>query len=224
MHNSTAERGEVARRRRSAVAAVLLLGVALVGCSSSSGAATGTSGSSVSTPGAVSGGPTAGSSETRDTTGGGDPTDSSGTTPEQTSTTAVPTTAAPTTTATPTTTAPTTTLLVITQGGVVIVANASGINGAASQLTDRLTAKGYATVKPTNAAGYEETLDVSKVYFTPDAYPVAYSIAQIMGVQVAPMPTPPPISYATDGLRGANVIVMLGHDLAGQPISGLPDP
>ncbi len=106
----------------------------------------------------------------------------------------------------------------------MLVANASGIDGAAGQLTDRLAAKGYATVKPTNSAGYEESLDVSKVYFTPEAYPVAYSIAKIMGVEVAPMPTPPPISYATDGLRGANVIVMLGHDLAGQPIAGLPDP
>ena len=35
------------------------------------------------------------------------------------------------------------------------------------------------------------------------------------------MPTPPPILNALEGLRGANVIVMLGSDLAGQPVAGL---
>jgi len=40
------------------------------------------------------------------------------------------------------------------------------------------------------------------------------------GVAVAPMPTPPPIANALEGLRGANVIVMLGGDLAGRPLPG----
>jgi hypothetical protein len=78
-------------------------------------------------------------------------------------------------------------------------------------------------VKATNSAGYEGSLDASKVYFSGDAYPVAYSIAQLMGgVTVAPMPTPPPILNALEGLRGANVIVMLGSDLAGKRLPGLP--
>ncbi|MCU1503040.1 MAG: hypothetical protein JWM12_2394 [Ilumatobacteraceae bacterium] len=118
---------------------------------------------------------------------------------------------------------PTTTLPLITQGGVVIVANASGIDGAAAAVSATLGSLGFQTVKATNAAGYEDSLDVSKVYFTPDAYPVAYSIAQLMGgVAVAPMPTPPPIYLALDGLRGANVIVMLGKDRAGRPLPGVP--
>lgn len=143
-----------------------------------------------------------------------------------TTTTSMPTTAATTSTSTTSTTtttvAPTTTILVISEGGVVLVANASNVKGAATQLANRLAAVGYATAKSTNAAGYETSLDVSKVYFAPEAYPVAYSISKIMGIAVAPMPTPPPIQYATDGLRGANVIVMLGKDLAGKPIPGLP--
>jgi hypothetical protein len=146
-----------------------------------------------------------------------------------TATTATPTSAPPTTppasvaSTTGATTLPAgTTVPLTTQGGVIIVANASGIDGAAAVISSALAGLGFQTVKATNAAGYEDSLDVSKVYFTPDAYPVAYSVAQLMGgVVVAPMPTPPPIYLALDGLRGANVIVMLGKDLAGHPLPGV---
>jgi len=105
----------------------------------------------------------------------------------------------------------------------VLVANASGIDGAAASVSGTLASLGFQTVKATNAAGYEDSLDVSKVYFAPEAYGPAYSIAQLMGgVAVAPMPTPPPIVAALEGLRGANVIVMLGKDLAGKPLPGVP--
>jgi len=104
---------------------------------------------------------------------------------------------------------------------VVIVANASGIDGAAAGLTETLGGLGFQTVKATNSAGYESKLDASKVYFAGEGYPSAYSIAQLLGgVAVAPMPTPPPIANALEGLRGANVIVMLGGDLAGKPLPG----
>ncbi len=111
----------------------------------------------------------------------------------------------------------------LVQGGVVIVANASGIDGAASSLGDTLAGLGFQTVRATNAAGYEGKLNTSKVYFSGEGYPSAYSIAQLMGgVAVAPMPTPPPISNALEGLHGANVIVMLGSDLAGEALPGRP--
>ena len=52
---------------------------------------------------------------------------------------------------------------------------------------------------------------------------VAVNDAQLMGgVAVVPMPTPPPINNALEGLRGANVIVMLGSDLAGKALPGAP--
>jgi hypothetical protein len=105
----------------------------------------------------------------------------------------------------------------------VIVANASGVDGAAAAVSSTLGGLGFQMVKATNAAGYEDSLAVSKVYFAPEAYGVAYSIAQLMGgVAVAPMPTPPPIYLALEGLRGANVIVMLGKDLAGHRLPGVP--
>jgi len=105
------------------------------------------------------------------------------------------------------------------------VANASGIDGAAAALTSTLGGLGFQTVKATNAAGYERSLDATKVYFSgADSYPTAYSLAQMLGgVAVAAMPTPPPILNALEGLRGANVIVMLGHDLAGKEPAGAPE-
>ena len=108
---------------------------------------------------------------------------------------------------------------------MVIVANASGIDGAAAALTGTLGGLGFQTVKATNAAGYERSLDATKVYFSgDDAYPTAYSLAQMLGgVTVAAMPTPPPILNALEGMRGANVIVMLGHDLAGKEPAGAPE-
>jgi len=129
-----------------------------------------------------------------------------------------------TSTAPPTTIAPTTTFPLLVQGGVVIVANASGIDGAAASLTGKLAGLGFQTVKATNATAYESKLDASKVYFSGEGYPTAYSIAQLMGgLPVAAMPTPPPIQNAVDGLRGANVIVMLGGDLAGSEPRGAPE-
>jgi hypothetical protein len=116
---------------------------------------------------------------------------------------------------------PPTTFPLLVQGGVVLVANASGIDGAAAGLSTSLADLGFQTVKATNSAGYESKLDVTKVYFTGEGYPAAYSISQLLGgVAVAPMPTPPPILNALEGLRGANVIVMLGGDLAGHPLPG----
>jgi len=119
---------------------------------------------------------------------------------------------------------PPTTFPLLTQGGVVLVANASGVDGAAASLSTSLGGLGFQTVKATNAAAYESKLPTSKVYFDGDAaYPAAYSLAQLLGgLAVAPMPTPPPILNALEGLRGANVIVMLGADLAGKDIPGVP--
>lgn len=151
-------------------------------------------------------------------------TKSGSTTSTSTSSTSTSTSTTSTSSTSTTTTLPptTTTLLLITQGGIVLVANASGIDGAAGSVSGTLAGLGFQTVKATNAAGYEDMLDVSKVYFAPEAYGPAYSIAQLMGgVAVAPMPTPPPIVAALEGLRGANVIVMLGKDLAGKPLPGV---
>ena len=108
----------------------------------------------------------------------------------------------------------------ITEGAVAIVANASGVNGAAARLTDALTARGFHMGNATNTAGIEEKLDVSKVYYMPAGIDVANSIGRLMGgVVVAPMPTPVSIKGGPAALGDATIVVMLGQDFASnQPI------
>jgi hypothetical protein len=141
--------------------------------------------------------------------------------------TAPPTTAAPTTTTTTTTsttlppTTTTTTPPLVVEGAIVLVANASGVDGAASTLAAEFAARGFATKKSVNAAGIEEDLDVSKVYYLPAGEAAARSIALAMGVAAERMPTPAWIVGATAALEDANVLVMLGHDFAGKSIPGI---
>jgi LytR cell envelope-related transcriptional attenuator len=100
---------------------------------------------------------------------------------------------------------------------VVIVANASGVTGAANKLTAELTSAGFHMGKPTNAAGIEEKLDVSKVYFMPAGGDVASSIGRAMGgVVVSQMPVPVWITGGPAALGDATVVVMLGKDLSGK--------
>ncbi|HAP75322.1 MAG TPA: hypothetical protein DCR14_04500 [Acidimicrobiaceae bacterium] len=143
------------------------------------------------------------------------------TSPPTTSTTTTSTTS---TTSTTTTTLPptTTTLPIITEGGIVKVANASGVDGAAGRLTDELAALGFETRRATNAAGPDSDLQVSKIYVKPGAEAVAESISRLMGgLEIFPMPTPAWIQGATESLADANVLIMLGHDLAGTALDDI---
>ena len=135
-----------------------------------------------------------------------------------TTTTIPPTTTSTTTSTTTTTTIPpttTTTIPVITEGAVVIVANASNVNGAATRLSEELGARGFHLADATNGAGNEERLDVSKVYFLPAGADVAASIGRLMGdIAVTRMPVPVWITGGPAALGEATVVVMLGTDLA----------
>ena len=148
-------------------------------------------------------------------------------TPSTTSTTSSATTSTTSTTTStmpPTTTPPTTTEPLVTEGGIVMVANASGVDGAAKALTQDLTALGFATREGTNAAGIDEELATSKIYVIAGSEAVAQSISRLMGgVPVERMPTPAWIKGGTAGLGDANVLVMLGHDLAGTPLAEIAD-
>ncbi|TPW13118.1 MAG: hypothetical protein FD127_2232 [Acidimicrobiaceae bacterium] len=87
--------------------------------------------------------------------------------------------------------------------------------GAATRLTTYLGSFGFQMTEPTDGAGYEEFLDVTKIYFWSEAEAVAKSVARAMGGgTLAPMPTPAPIVGAMVGLGDAGVLVMLGRDLA----------
>lgn len=107
-------------------------------------------------------------------------------------------------------------------GGIVKVANASGVDGAAQRITDELAALGFTTNGPTNAAGIDEDLAESKIYVTAGSEAVAQSVSRLMGgIPVSRMPTPAWIKGGTAGLGDATVLVMLGHDLAGVPLADM---
>ncbi|MEX1105321.1 MAG: LytR C-terminal domain-containing protein [Ilumatobacteraceae bacterium] len=108
---------------------------------------------------------------------------------------------------------------IVTEGATAVVANASGVDGAAGVLTTSLSGKNFTMAKATNGS---LRLDISVVYYlesNPSALPVATSIAQLMGptVTVQAMPTPPPVS---DGALAPDVtvLVMLGADKATQKL------
>jgi hypothetical protein len=126
-----------------------------------------------------------------------------------------------TTSSTTTTTLPatTTTLPTITEGAVIKVANATDIEQAAQELTAQLAGLGFVVEEPTNGAGKDEELSVSKIYAKPGSEPVAQSVSYLMGgIEVLRMPTPAWIFGGTAALGNTTVLVMLGSDLAGVPL------
>jgi len=193
----------------------------IAGCSDDDGSGVGTTstvGPTLSTlvTSTSAGAPTTGAMTTDVTTAGATTTPT--TTPTTTMTLPPTTTTSTTSTTTTTsTTLPPTTTTIVTQGAVVRVANATDINGAAGNLSQQLRDRTFTVGDPVNAAGPEEKLDVSKVYFKPEAEAVARSVAMLMGdVVVLPLPSPAPIVGANVGLGDAGVLVMLGRDLAGK--------
>lgn len=92
----------------------------------------------------------------------------------------------------------------------VLVANASGVDGAAGTLTENLAGGGYQTLEATNAPESSET---TQVLFAEGFNREAEIVAQNISAPadgVTPMPAPPPVE-----LQGAQVLVVLGLDLAG---------
>jgi hypothetical protein len=141
-------------------------------------------------------------------------------TPATTTTLPATTTSMSSTTTTSTTsTTTTTTIPLVTAGAAVKVANASGVPRAAAALSTQLAGLGFTMGEPVNAAGWEEQLDLTKVYAREESRGVAESVARMLGgVPIERMPTPAPIDGATVGLGEATVLVMLGADLAGEPL------
>lgn len=111
-----------------------------------------------------------------------------------------------------------------TVGATVIVANASGVPGAAGQMTKSLQTVNFTLIEATNSAGTETRLDVTKVYYvdTPEALAVANGVVQVFGggaVVAAVMPTPPPVEGGD--IKTATVLVMLGKDFGGKALPAL---
>ncbi len=103
-------------------------------------------------------------------------------------------------------------------GSVVVVANASGIDGSAGQMTDELVAVGFETGTPTN--GIEQRA-ASIVYFTDadgaeaDAELVAEALG---GVDVEAIPDEIPTE---DGELDGDILVLLGTNEAGSSLASL---
>jgi hypothetical protein len=91
----------------------------------------------------------------------------------------------------------------------VLVANASGVSGAAGGLTATLASQGYQTAPETNAP---ESVGATQVLFAPGFDAEAAALAGAIQAPpdgVAPMPQPPPVE-----LGPAQILVLLGPDLA----------
>lgn len=144
-------------------------------------------------------------------------------------TTTVPeTTTTESTTTTSTVPGPTTTTFpFVNQGAIVIVANAADVPGAGAEMTEALADYGFTMLPPTNGAGPEEQIEVTRIYARPEpeVQAVALSVARVMGgLPVERMPTPAPIEGANETLADATILVMVGRDLAGRPLPGPPTP
>ena len=159
---------------------------------------------------------------------GGDDDDDAADSSSTTSTLAVATTDRATTTTTAEAAATTTTTLApapeyVTEGAGVVVANASGIDGAAGRLSDRLAAVGFTMGEATN--GTESNLAVSKIYYDPanaQAQPVAESLRQAFGggdIQLLEMGAPPPVESGDIG--DASIVVAMGDDIADKTLEEL---
>ena len=110
---------------------------------------------------------------------------------------------------------------IVTDGAVVIVANASSINGSAGRMSELLAAEGFDMGTPTNST--EGALGASKIYYIDDeaALAVAESLVRAFGgvIQIVEIPAVPPISSSE--LGDAGVIVALGDDFADQLLPGV---
>lgn len=96
----------------------------------------------------------------------------------------------------------------------VLAANATTVMGAAGRVRDSLRGQGYNVLAPAQA----RATNTSSVFFTPTFEREAQAVAQALALpptSVKPLPDPPP----TD-LRGANVVVVIGPDLARRPAAG----
>jgi hypothetical protein len=92
----------------------------------------------------------------------------------------------------------------------VLPANGTSTSGAATNTGNRLKSGGYNVLAASNTTN---PATGSNVFYNPGFEREARVVAQLLGLPdsaVQPMPTPPPVSDT----RGADVIVVVGPDLA----------
>lgn len=158
--------------------------------------------------------------------GGDDDSGSGSTTTTLATTVSIGTSTTVATATTATTTTSTTTLPpleLVTEGASIVVANASGIDGAAGRMTDALGAVGFSTGDATNSS--EGQINTSKIYYDPenaDAKAVADSLREALGggdIEVVELSVPAPTD--TGELGDASIVLAMGNDTADKSLDEL---
>ena len=100
----------------------------------------------------------------------------------------------------------------------VQIANASGVSGSAGLLTTDMQGRGYIVQPAINKSEITPKQTVTVVYYLLGSEAPAAQVARDLGgVATSPMPTPIPTE--TGSLGEASVLILLGTDLAGKPLS-----
>jgi hypothetical protein len=116
-------------------------------------------------------------------------------------------------------TLPVATTLPTRTGFKILVANASGITGSAGQMSTALQSENFIVTQPTNADATIGKQSVTIVYYVAGYEGGATAVADILGgVQIQPVATPAPVEGGS--LGEAQVLVLLGTDLAGKLLPG----
>lgn len=117
------------------------------------------------------------------------------------------------------TVAPTETTTLPRSGFKVLVANASGVTGSAGQMSTALQSEQFIVSQPINADVTYGKQSVTVVFYVPGYEAGATAVAEILGgIQIQPVATPAPVEGGS--LGEAQVLVMLGTDLAGKLLPG----
>ncbi len=117
------------------------------------------------------------------------------------------------------TVAPTETTTLPRTGFKILVANASGVTGSAGQMSTALQSEQFIVSQPINADVTYGKQSVTVVFYVPGYEAGATAVAEILGgIQIQPVATPAPVEGGS--LGEAQVLVMLGTDLAGKLLPG----
>lgn len=100
----------------------------------------------------------------------------------------------------------------------VLSANGTDVKGAARKVTDTLRAAGFNVLAPVDAG---QSVTTSAVFFTSGFEREAEAVAGALGLgaeAVRAIPTPPPLPDT----RGANVVVIVGPEIAARAVTPSP--
>jgi hypothetical protein len=118
-----------------------------------------------------------------------------------------------------TTTLPTTTTTINLNDAKVLVLNASGIAGSAGKWATALSTNGIPTITPGNA---KKVFDTSAIYYLPGFDRLASAIQAKVPSLPYGGPVPTGDLAPADTYGGANIVVVLGKDLAASVPFGSP--